>query len=280
MTRPGLFPCSRFKIKDVRLFKPGQVPGHEWTKRWSNSSTLSNQIKSWADSEVKTIRVSEGYSKRSLILKVRRFCPEEGDQLSRSWYHDGVKKSVAVPPFALMELDEGKKAYDDYIEDSMEEAVFNIIRPEDKLVSMTYREAWKLLGQLKRTEPYGKCYRLLDMTFKLWLSIRLTTTSCFIVGDERLGMAQDILDSTNPTPGKIPVPPILGAQLDTVLIHQIQKKLRSDVLSQLDQMLQNKKEHVWMVTYLVFFMLLHNAALITAHDASYARKHGMSVSFI
>ena len=45
-------------------------------------------------------------------------------------------------------------------------------------------------------------------------------------------------------------------------------------------MTQEKKQKTWLTTYLVTFILLHNIALITKHDADYAKKHGMSVSCI
>ena len=43
-------------------------------------------------------------------------------------------------------------------------------------------------------------------------------------------------------------------------------------------MTQEKKQKTWLTTYLVTFILLHNIALITKHDAEYAKKHGMRVS--
>ena len=45
-------------------------------------------------------------------------------------------------------------------------------------------------------------------------------------------------------------------------------------------MLMKRETHTWMVRYLVIFMLLHNTALITAHDAGYARKHGIQVKYV
>jgi hypothetical protein len=42
-------------------------------------------------------------------------------------------------------------------------------------------------------------------------------------------------------------------------------------------MTQDKKQKTWLTTYLVTFILLHNIALITKHDADYARKHGIKV---
>lgn len=45
-------------------------------------------------------------------------------------------------------------------------------------------------------------------------------------------------------------------------------------------MTQEKKQKTWLTTFLVTFILLHNIALITKHDADYARKHGLPVSVL
>jgi len=71
----------------------------------------------------------------------------------------------------------------------------------------------------------------------------------------------------------------MGAQIDSVLIHQIQPQLRRKTLEELQKMTQDKKQKTWLTTYLVTFILLHNIALITKHDADYARKHGMERRF-
>lgn len=92
-------------------------------------------------------------------------------------------------------------------------------------------------------------------------------------------MKQNILDETNPNHGKIPLPPVLGAQMDLILIHHIQTKLRRELLDKLQKMMSKNKQSTWLVTYLVIFILLHNTALITAHDAGYAKKHGMKRRF-
>ena len=51
------------------------------------------------------------------------------------------------------------------------------------------------------------------------------------------------------------------------------------MLDRLQKMILKNKPGTWLVTYLVTFILLHNAALIIDHDASYASKHGMKVGF-
>lgn len=265
--------CLRWKITDVKLFKPGQVKGHEWTDRWKDS--VVDDIGTWDSSDARVIHVTEGYTGRSVGLRVRRFQPQEGDRLDRSWVSGGVKKSVKIPPFAIVDMESTKTAFDDYIKDGLIDCCKRLLGPREKLLWQTYALAIKLMGHDSTHESEKK---LLVSTLDLWMSVRLTTKSFEIVGNDTLGMPHDLIqDEGNPLHGKIPLPPVMGAQIDSVLIHQIQPHLRRRTLEELQKMTQDKKQKTWLTTYLVTFILLHNIALITRHDAEYARKHGIRV---
>ncbi|KAK2590507.1 hypothetical protein QQS21_011810 [Conoideocrella luteorostrata] len=268
------FPCLRYRLTDVRLFKPGQVPGYEWTRRWTNN--ISDPIQKWASPDVKSIRISTGYSNKCIILQVRKFVPQEGDKLERTWVFQGTRRSVNVPPYALTDLEEGKTAYMKHITEAMGDTLQSIAERSSGIMKETYLLAFRIYNDPALPPDWTSLFR---WTFTLWTAIRLSTTSDFIVGDEKLGMPNDILDATSPNQGKIPVPPVLGAQLDLVLIHHIQTKLRRELLDKLQREILKNKQSSWLITYLVTFMLLHNASLITAHDAAYARKHGINRRF-
>ena len=267
------FPCLRYKIGDVRLYKSGQVPGYEWSKRWN--SNISDAIHHWASPDTRSIHISDGYYE--IELQVRQFVPQNGDKLERTWAHGGTKQSVSIPPYALTSLDDGRHAYQQHIDQStaMNPALQKLLKEPDGLLHKTYDQAICVMMD-PNTSP--ECRELLMLTLRLWKYIRLSTKSGFIVGQETLGMSPQILDETNPLHGKVPLPPVLGAQLDVILTHHIQVPLRRRVLDLLQKLILKNKPSCWFVTYLVIFIWLHNAALITAHDASYARKHGMRVS--
>jgi hypothetical protein len=273
-SRAGRFPCLRYKITDIRLFKPGQVPGYEWTRRWTNN--ISDPIQSWATEEPRTIYLSGGLSNKFVKVKVQRFIPQAGDKLERTWDYKGIKKSVTIPPYAMVNLEEVKAEYLNHIESTMQDAFTKLLGPPEGLLFRTYLRAWKIFKD-PSTSP--ECADLIHQTLLLWMSIRLTTRSSFIVGEETLGMKRNILDETNPNHGNIPLPPVLGAQMDLILIHHIQTRLRRELLDKLQKMMSKNKQSTWLVTYLVIFILLHNTALITAHDAGYAKKHGMKVRY-
>lgn len=266
--------CLRWKLTEIKLFKPGQVKGHEWTIRWRDC--VVDDIGTWNSPDSLTIEVTEGYTGRSVTLKVRQFQPLDGDRVERSWVSGGVKKSVRIPPFAIVDMESAKTAFDDYIKDSLVACCKRLLGPQELLLH-TYNLAIKMMRDESTHESERK---LLVSTLELWMSVRLTTKSFEIVGDETLGMSRDIIqDESNPLHGKIPLPPVMGAQIDSVLIHQIQPQLRRKTLEDLQKMTQEKKQKTWLTTYLVTFILLHNIALITKHDADYAKKHGMKVGF-
>ncbi|OAA37271.1 tetratricopeptide repeat domain containing protein [Beauveria brongniartii RCEF 3172] len=269
--KTGQLPCLRYKIADIALYKSGQVPGFEWTRRWSNE--VSDPIDTWASPEVRTIRISEGYSDSVVELQVRQFVPMEGDKLERTWDYNGEKKSVRIPPFALVDTHKTRKAFARHIDASVDDTLKNVIRSVEgtlgKWMRVTYLEAFRLA---QRSDAPPEVSKILQSTFRLWTSTRLNTISCFIVGEETLGMPSDILDDTSPTPGKVPVPPVMGAQLNLIMIHEIQAKLRKTVLEQLQKIVQKNKHSTWLVTYFVNFILLHNASMIISHDAGTQRR--------
>ncbi|KAF4594686.1 tetratricopeptide repeat domain containing protein [Ophiocordyceps camponoti-floridani] len=273
-TKAGRLPCLRYKITDVKLYKPGQVAGYEWTRRWLNN--ITDPIQNWASSEVKLISVSAGFSNKCVELQVRKFIPQDGDKLVRTWHHNGAKKSVEIPPYALINYEATKLTYRAHIEDIMTDTIRHVLGTSGGLLERTYFEAVKLMNDASTPHESAK---LLSLTLTLWVSIRLSTTSGFLVGEETLGMSCGILDETSTNAGRIPMPPVLGAQLDLVLIHHIQTKLRREMLEALQKIVQKNKPATWLVTYLVSFILLHNTSLITRHDAGYARKHGMKRRF-
>lgn len=280
-------PCLRAKITEVKLFKPGQVRGKEWTQRWKDS--IVDNITTWEDAE-KMILVTEGYTpQHGISLRVKRFKPQSGDTLHREWastLNNEIKKRVDLPPYAIVDLQEAETQYKDYITDCLgsfegfSEFVSAVLeaRPRPQPVSdhRHLRETYALAWELSHAQSLTQKERdLLMQALRLWVAIRLTTASTTIIGTETLGIPRMPMDS--PQRGQRPVPPVMGAQIDTILRVNLQAKWRREMLEVLQKMTQENKQSTWMTTYLVTFILLHNVALITEHDANYATKHHLKV---
>ncbi|KAL1872124.1 hypothetical protein Daus18300_004493 [Diaporthe australafricana] len=259
-------PCKRWKITEVKLFKPGQVKGFEWTRRWKDT-TMAPDICQWDSPDVKIIRLTEGYGE-GVQLRVRRFVKQNGDRLHRTWFENGEEQRWYIEPYALVDLDGARAQYDGYLKSGLNGMLKALLGPKEKLLWKTYEHA---IRRLKRPETPHDEKDLISRTLDLWAAVRLTTKSFQIVGQETLGI--------RPLKGNVPIPPVMGAQLDFILLNQTLPKLRRETLECLQNMTQAKKQKTWLTTYLVTFILLHNVALITAHDRSYANKHGLKSNF-
>jgi hypothetical protein len=117
------------------------------------------------------------------------------------------------------------------------------------------------------------------MVLQLWVTIRMTTRSVRITGTETLGMSSELMDKSSGMHGKIPIPPVLGAQMQLILNHKLQAPLRSKILTRLQKLTLEQKPDNWFCIYLCTFILLHNCSLLTIHDIGYARKHGLKVCY-
>lgn len=249
------------------------MKGLEWSLRWPEG--IADDISQWASMEVKTVSVTEGYTNRPVRLRVRQFVPQEGDKLDRTWMFNGVQRSVRIPAYAILNTDEAQTAYEEHLNTAMEECCRSVVFSKHRLIQMTYAAALRALAS---PATNSKEKALLNKALRLWVAIRMTTRSTYIVGQETLGMSIDILDDTSPMRGHIPLPPVMGAQIDLILIQKIQTELRQKMLEGLQSMVLANDQSTWLTTYLVIFIYLHNVSLLCQHDAGYARKHGIKVS--
>jgi hypothetical protein len=118
---------------------------------------------------------------------------------------------------------------------------------------------------------------LIHTLLQLWFAIRQTTRSEFIVGEETLGMTPELKDRSYPLFGKVPIPPVMGLQLNIMLTLNVLLPLKQSILDQLQRIIFSNRPKSWFTIYLCTFILLHNCALITAWCYDYARKHGLKV---
>jgi hypothetical protein len=133
-------PCVRYKITEIRLFKPGQLRELLWTQRWLDLKL--KDISEWASPETRRIQTTEGFSTIPLELEVRRFVPKEGDVLERHWWtRDRIRKSVPVPAFAIANINAARKAYEHYINQGGAEFFAGWLKGKDELLVKTYSAA-------------------------------------------------------------------------------------------------------------------------------------------
>lgn len=117
----------------------------------------------------------------------------------------------------------------------------------------------------------------LQSILRLWFSNRMCERGEYIVGDERLGMDQSILDASHDSAGKIPIPPMLGFQLAEVVVKYLQVPLAKSVMKYLQQLINTDKPASWFTLYLVSFLLLHGFSLQYEKMTQYAKRKGQEV---
>ncbi|PMD58388.1 uncharacterized protein K444DRAFT_532135 [Hyaloscypha bicolor E] len=267
-------PCLRYKLTEVRLFTESMAPGLVWSTRWQDLQL--KDINVWASSETRTIKLTQDYVATPLTFQVRQFVPLESDMLDRRWAHGSVKKSVTLPPYAFANMREALEIYKDFINREGTRHLYSILDRNDGLVWATYGTAIKASNSPTVTEPEKI---LLKMIVRLWVASRMTTKSERICGDDILDMPQNLLDETHPMHGQIPIPPVMGAQIETLITHNIMARLKPRILEQLYNLITANKPSNWLSTYLCTFILLHDCSLKVAKNAVYARKHGMKTQF-
>jgi len=263
-------PCLRYKLTEVRLFREGSFAvGHEWSHRWSGKTL--DDITHWASSEVKMVQVTQDYSPSPISFEVREFEPMPGDKLQRRWVHEGVQKTATLPNYAILNMKDAVKAHREFIVNEGPYFFKNTLNYNDRLLSGTYTMALKLSNDAATPDERN----LLQMVLQLWVTVRMCSKSARISGSETLGMSSDLLDESSPLYGKIPVPPVLGAQSNFIVTNILQGPLKTKILDLLQKLTLAQRPETWFCIYLSNFILLHNCSLLTEHDIGYARKHGL-----
>ena len=118
---------------------------------------------------------------------------------------------------------------------------------------------------------------MLRNVLSLWFAIRHTTASEYLCGSETLGMTPEQNDRSYPLFGKIPIAPVMGAQLELILTLEVLRPLRNEVLKQLQKMMDANKAKYWFTIYLSCFILLHSCSLATKWHYDYSRRNGEKV---
>ncbi|KAK9800093.1 hypothetical protein AB5N19_10299 [Seiridium cardinale] len=259
------------RVTDIKLLKPGQVRGLEWTQRWEVGYT---PISSWQSHEIKHIQVTEGYTVNPVRLSVRRFVAQERDSLQRTWVENGIEKSVTLPPYAIVDHTEATATYIYSINQGVMTCCQRVLENTHSMIKRTYGLA---LSMAVGNTADIKDRDILRKVLRLWTAVRMTTQSTYIVGDEYLGVEPSTGGDTGPLYGNVPIPPVMGAQIDQILVHELQYAWQEEVLADIEVLLQVWSPSSWVVGYLAAFILLHNLSLLCRYDASYALKHGIKV---
>ena len=105
---------------------------------------------------------------------------------------------------------------------------------------------------------------MLRGALELAIISRLASKSFNITGVETLGISQ-VHDPTSPYNGRIPIPPFLDFQIDSLWFEKM-GKIKKRVLSELKKRFMNRKPDDWYMIYLTVVVLLSNLEFIYEHQ--------------
>ncbi|CZT46073.1 uncharacterized protein RSE6_06451 [Rhynchosporium secalis] len=223
-------PCFRYKVSsNISLYREQKTPNMIWTKRWK-VLTIEN-ITNWASKEVRTINITQGMGGSSCELEVREFVPIQGDLLEKFWTIDGVTKTVKMTAYTIVDIG---------------------IDPADLLIRTTYERA----SRHAKEAPKGEEKRLLRDALYLWVAVRMSSTTEWIIGDEQLDMSP-VTDLSSPYYNQTPIPPVISAQGQIIAYSKILEPLKRRVVKQLASMSSaTDTRKNWFTIYLTYFILL------------------------
>lgn len=120
-----------------------------------------------------------------------------------------------------------------------------------------------------------KCWTIKG-ALKLSVLSRLASKSFNIFGDETLGIRPEE-DAQCPYYGRTPIPPLLDAQIDFLLMEKM-KDLKKSVLSGLRRMIAGQGRKHWFKIYLTILVLLLNLESVYQNQARQIDRYREPVS--
>lgn len=102
----------------------------------------------------------------------------------------------------------------------------------------------------------------------------------YICGEEKLGMKPETRDETYPLYGKVSVPRMILAQVDSINHSRLLSKYGKLVLQDLEELLIKNQGRWWFTIYLCLFILLREASWMSEDRYRHARNNfGKKVRF-
>lgn len=266
--------CSRWRIQDLKLFRPDQFTSQMHSNQWTHLPDIHTER--WNSTELQTMSVGVGSTGKYVDLTVRRFEALEGNPINTLASEKDTPMSMGILTYAIESLDTAAIAFGTYIKEVLADCCETRLGPKEHILWQTYRMAIAI-SQDDHT-PFEEV-KLLESALILWASCDLVSQSFSIVEHTTLGLCGDPTVDHHAPRGRRPLPPVIGAQIECILVNQFQGRFGTATLEQLDKLLSDRKPGTWLTRYLVIFILLHIIAVAIRQDAQYAARHGVQIQF-
>ncbi|WAO95186.1 Zn(2)-C6 fungal-type domain-containing protein [Fusarium falciforme] len=277
-------PCQRLKIADLVLYRCG---GLNLTRRWKGIQM--RDVSDRLDNTPTVIKVSQGLCRKPLLMRVVRFKPRAGDVTARYWtdtlsgketfkkkelasycLHDIVATAEAVERYTI---ENAVPAFIDALKNVADkDQEVDCIYKTDLMALKHYMSLTEKSNKTKTDDDIREAGIMLNL-FTLWCAIRHTTGSFYIVGEEKLGMLPEYVDISYPLIGRVSVPRMIVAQFDTLNYVWVLERFKNKLLRDIDWLLLQKDNRWWFTLYLIVFILLREASVMTLDRYRHARAN-------
>ena len=221
-----------------------------------------------------------------LKLTCRVFLEKPGIRSVKSWMKGTEKIDIPLPNCVMTarQYTETSRNMDALVQAEYKRLVSELAIGQDDIVSQTLSEAVRQSEKVSNS-PGRRFDNQLNLFIKclpiktaLHLSIlsRLASKSFNIYGPETLGIRQE-MDPECPYYGRRPMPPLLDAQLDHMLMDKMEQLKRS-VLSELRRMIAGHGRKRWFKIYLIMSVLLFNLECVYQNQCRQIHRYQEHVS--
>ncbi|KAK4183081.1 hypothetical protein QBC35DRAFT_508751 [Podospora australis] len=264
-------PCFRSTLVEVLFFRPGPSPNEPlFTRR---NTVFSLEDLSAPNVPVKTLQLTQNIGSHRLTVYASEFDPHPEDVLTYKWKDSkGQTHIMEMPHFCLTNMDKVQAHFQQYIV-SAKWSYLESLKRDDDFSWMTVSMAM----EYAKNNPDSLVANSLD----LWAISRMIEIPWEMCGgpeDDTLGVSR-IEEPENPHHGKIPIPPIMDTQLDQIVIQNILKPLREQVISKFQALITPAKPETWFEIYLAAFIMLNHIERLAKHSVFHAKLHSMRTKY-
>lgn len=274
-------PCLRWNLNEVVLFRVG---GLGFTKRWAGVCVENIPSGDWADERVITIGVRiTTLLCEPIPLNVRKFKPNNTDIQHRVWKYTETEPPLrmAVPAYALADVDATSDQYRSYVKQNAEEAIRRFVG--DTSVNDYVRRTFSIAlqhGARASRKDFGKAKgdpaKLFRNYFRLWLASRFTLGSAYVAyGHENM----DKKAQPHTYSGKQFISRMITAQFDSIGYKHVLVKLKREVLDELWLLMQKRTDTTFFTVYLIVFMMLHEVSIACQDRRRRAKEQGLKTYY-
>ncbi|KAK3985492.1 hypothetical protein QBC44DRAFT_335102 [Cladorrhinum sp. PSN332] len=262
-------PCFRSTLLDILFFRNGPAANEPlFTKR---GTVYHLEDPSKPDVPVRTLKLTQNIGSQQLTVYASEFVPKPEDVTSYRWKDpSGISHDLPMPPFCLTNIEKVHSHYLQYIQETKWTYLGSLQR-DDELSWMTVRMG--MAYAKKRPDS------LVADVLSLWAISRMIEIPWEMCGEDTLGVDR-IRNPENPNwHNKVPIPPIMDTQLDQIVIKNILKPLRQQVIDKFQKLVTPAKPEAWFEIYLAAFVMLNHIERLAKHSVSHARMHSMPTKY-